>query len=333
MTAKSPTGPLCSTEARQGWSVWNWSNLPEVCGLVVQTLVALGREVPAEVAFHVVLDEVVPVFLVVVAVLCTAAGVIQLVGAVARKGEAVALAEGAVVDGVAQAAGLTDDGRCAVTAGDHLGQTAGLALGRHDEDVCTGVDLLRQCRLEADVGTDAAGVAGAQLREEVLILALAAAQDDQLDAAVHQTVGDALHQVEALHANHAADHGEDGAAVLVQAELVLQCFLALCLALFKVGDVVVEGDLRVGGGIIRLHVDAVQDAAQLILLFAQQGIQTVAEPGVEDLLRIGGADGGDLVSRLEGTLHEVGAAIVLDDVLVAAADAEPCQPYYLYTEM
>ena len=107
----------------------------------------------------------------------------------------------------------------------------------------------------------------------------------------------------------------------MQAELVLQCFLALCLALFKVGDVVVEGDLRVGGGIIRLHVDAVQDAAQLILLLAQQGIQTVAEPGVQDLLRIGGADGGDLVGRLEGTLHEVGAAIVLDDVLVAAADA------------
>ena len=164
-------------------------------------------------------------------------------------------------------------------------------------------------------------MAGAQLGEEVLILALAAAQDDQLDAAVHQTVGNALHQVEALHADHAADHGEDGAAVLVQAELVLQCFLALCLALFKVGDVVVEGDLRVGGGIIRLHVNAVQDAAQLILLFAQQGIQTVAEPGVQDLLCIGGADGGDLVSRLEGTLHEVGAAIVLDDVLVAAADA------------
>ena len=34
---------------------------------------------------------------------------------------------GAVVDGVAQAAGLADDGRCAVAAGHHLCQTAGLA--------------------------------------------------------------------------------------------------------------------------------------------------------------------------------------------------------------
>ena len=88
-----------------------------------------------------------PVFLAVVAVLCAAAGIVQLVGAVAREGEAIALAEGAVVDGVTQTAGLADDGRRTVTAGDHLGQTAGLTLGRHDEGICAGIDLLRQpCR-------------------------------------------------------------------------------------------------------------------------------------------------------------------------------------------
>ena len=80
--------------------------LPEVCGLVVEAFIALGRDIPAEVALHIVLDEVMPVFLAVVAILCTAAGVVQLVGAVAREGEAVALAEGAVVDGGPQAAGL-----------------------------------------------------------------------------------------------------------------------------------------------------------------------------------------------------------------------------------
>ena len=92
--------------------------LPEVCSLIVEALIALGRDIPAEVALHVVPDKVVPVFLAVVAVLCAAAGIVQLVGAVAREGEAVALAEGAVVDGVAQTAGLADDGRRAVTAGD-----------------------------------------------------------------------------------------------------------------------------------------------------------------------------------------------------------------------
>ena len=162
---------------------------------------------------------------------------------------------------------------------------------------------------------------GAQVREEALVLALAAAQDHQLDAAIHQTVCNALHQVKALHADHAADHTKDGATVLVQAKPILQGLLALCLALFKVVDAVIEGDVLVGGGVVGIHVDAVQDAAQLILLFPQQGIQTVAEPGVQDLLCVGGADRGDLVGRLKSTLHEVGAAIVLHDVLVPAADA------------
>ena len=73
--------------------------------------------------------------------------------------------------------------------------------------------------------------------------------------------------------------------------------------------------------VVGVHVDAVQDAAQLILLLPQQGVQAIAEPGVQDLLGIGGADGGDFVGGLEGALHEVGAAVVLHDVLVPAADA------------
>ena len=161
----------------------------------------------------------------------------------------------------------------------------------------------------------------AQVGEEVLVLALAAAQDDQLDAAVHEAVGHALHEIEALHADHAADHCKDGAAVLVEAELILQSLLALCLALFEVVDIVVEGDVGVGGRVVGLRVDTVQDAAELVLLLAQQSVQTVAEPRVEDLLCVGGADGGDLVCCLDGTLHEVGAAVILHDMLVAAADA------------
>ena len=91
--------------------------LPEVGGLVVEALVALGRHVPAEVALHAVMHQVVPVFLVVVGILCVAAGLVQLVGAVTGKGKAIALAQRAVMDGIPQAAGLADDGRRAVAAG------------------------------------------------------------------------------------------------------------------------------------------------------------------------------------------------------------------------
>src|SRR5699024_2277585 len=250
-----------------------------------------------------------------------AAGVVQLVGAVAREGEAVAVALGGILDGIPQAASLADDGRGAVAAGHHLGQAAGLALGGHQEAVCAGVDLLSQGAVEADVGAHTAGPPGGQVGEEALILALAAAQDHQLDAQVHQAVGDALDQVEALHGHHAADYGKDGAAVLVQAELVLQGGLAGCRAEAEVGGGGVGGDGGLGGRGGGVHVDAVEDAAQLILLLPQQGVQAIAERGVQDLLGVGGADGGDLVGGLEGALHEVGAAVVLDDVLVAPADA------------
>ena len=52
--------------------------LPEVCRLVVQALVALGGDIPAEIALHAVVHEVLPVLLVIVSILCVAAGHIQL---------------------------------------------------------------------------------------------------------------------------------------------------------------------------------------------------------------------------------------------------------------
>ena len=76
--------------------------LPEVCGLVVQTLVALGGNVPAEIALHAVTHEVLPVFLVVVGILCVAAGHIQLVGVVTRMGKGISLShdELAILKGI-----------------------------------------------------------------------------------------------------------------------------------------------------------------------------------------------------------------------------------------
>ena len=82
-----------------------------------------------------------------------------------------------------------------------------------------------------------------------------------------------------------------------------------------------SGNVGVGLGIVGIHVDAVQNTAQLVLLLAQQAVQTMAEPGVQNLARIGGAHGAHLVGGLDGALHKVGAAIVLHNVGVPAADA------------
>ena len=47
----------------------------------------------------------------------------------------------------------------------------------------------------------------------------------------------------------------------------------------------------------------------------------MAEPRVQDLLGIGGADGGDLVGGLDRALHEVGTAVIFHNMGVASADA------------
>ena len=46
----------------------------------------------------------------------------------------------------------------------------------------------------------------------------------------------------------------------------------------------------------------------------------MAEPRVQNFLRIGGADGGDLVGGFDGALHEVGATVKFDHMGIAGAD-------------
>ena len=66
----------------------------------------------------------------------------------------------------------------------------------------------------------------------------------------------------------------------MQAELVLQGLFADSLALLEGLGVVVFGNVRVGGRVKDIDVNTVQNTAQLILLLAQQAVQTVAEPRV-----------------------------------------------------
>ena len=107
----------------------------------------------------------------------------------------------------------------------------------------------------------------------------------------------------------------------MQAELILQGGLADRLAVLEGVGVVVFGDVGVGGRVKHIDVDAVEDAAGLVLFLAQQAVQAVAEPGVQNFLRVGGADRRDLVGSLDGAFHKVGAAVVLDDMGVARTDA------------
>ena len=162
---------------------------------------------------------------------------------------------------------------------------------------------------------------GRKVGEEGLVGVLAVAQDHQLLAQVQQALRHALDQVHPFMAHQPGDHGDDGAAVRLEAELLAEGLLAGRLAGGKVGGVVMGGDVRVGGGVVADRVDAVEDAAQLILLLPQKAVQPVAEPGVQDLARVGGADRADPVAAFDGALHKVGAAVVLHHMGVPPADA------------
>ena len=64
-------------------------------------------------------------------------------------------------------------------------------------------------------------------------------------------------------------------------------------------------DVGIGGRIVAHGVDAVEDAGELPAAFPENGVQLVGEPGIQNLLSVGGADGGDPVGALDGALHQV----------------------------
>ena len=70
-----------------------------------------------------------------------------------RQGKAISVPVTGVVNGIPQTAGLAHHRNGAIAAGDHLGQTAGFGAGRHQEDIGTGIDVLGQLGIEADVHT------------------------------------------------------------------------------------------------------------------------------------------------------------------------------------
>ena len=88
------------------------------------------------------------------------------------------------------------------------------------------------------------------------------------------------HKVYALMAHKARHHGQHGHRPIVQAENALQIFFAGQLVCFKVGRRVIFGKVRVCGRVIAFGVDAIQNAAQLILFLPQQIVQPVAVPWV-----------------------------------------------------
>ena len=207
-----------------------------VCGMLTQHAgkqlhIAAGRHIPAEILGHINgLQAAEAVTVEVVQPQAALDRPKEIVGIVALEGEAQAVFAVFVHtgNGVPQAAGGMHHGHCAVTHGVHLAQAAGLALRRHQVDIAAGIDAGGQGEAEGDLGRHTVGVLVGQLTEELLVLAFARAQNEQLAILFFQKAAGAVaQQIQTLVACQAGDHNQQGRiAFCGQANLFLQGSLA-----------------------------------------------------------------------------------------------------------
>ena len=202
----------------------------------------------------------------------------HVVRVVACKGEAVARA-GIIdkgVNGVLEAAGLADNRNSAVAQCDHLCQAARLKLGRHQEHIGACVNAVCQIAGEHDGRGNLIRPAALCLDEHLLIAVVAGAEHDQANIIRQNIWQDCFHKVESLLVNKAGHDADDRRVCIALKAAELQKLGLVDQLILRVVRAVVLEDLAVGLRIERIHIDAVQDAVQLVAVHAQHGIQTVA---------------------------------------------------------
>ena len=273
---------------------------------------------PAEVLVHRLRDNVVPCVVVIPEKTCAAEdGIAHLIAVEVGEGESGALTSLIVVrdDGILQTAGLANDGKGAVTHGDHLGQTTWLEERRHQEHIRAGVHALGQGGIELDASRHLAGVFGSEVAKRVLVLVITGSENGDLNAVRQDAVERIGDKVHALLAGEARDHGHKRLVVANRkAQLLLKLRLADGLA-GAIGNAEVLGDRGVGLGVEVVGVDTVDDALKGLAAAAEHAIKVLAVGGRLDLAGVGGGDRGDCVAVVQSTLHEV-------DGVVAAGELE-----------
>ena len=155
--------------------------------------------------------------------------------------------------------------------------------------------------------------------EELLILAVALAQDDQLEREFHHIMEHLTNQVQALVGHQAADDAHDGhVGLFPQPQQPLQLRLAHVLAAHVVLGVV-PGDMRVGSGVVAGHIDAVEHAGELVAALAHDAVQPVGKVCHLQLVGVGGGDGVDRIGAQDGALEQVHVPVHEDGAVVRPA--------------
>ena len=197
-------------------------------------------------------------------------GVAHLLTVEVRERETVAFAGELVVRGygVAQATRFANDRQGAIAHGDHLGETARLKEGGHEEHVGAGIHALRERRVKLDASGHLAGVDRLVPAQGVFVVGVARAQDCHLDASFKDALKAVHDQIHAFLPGETRDHNHKGTVVAYfEPQLFLNGLLAERLARHVV-DRIRCGNALVMCRVVACYVDAVDDAVQNILTAA-----------------------------------------------------------------
>ena len=245
----------------------------------------------------------------------------HIAAGIVGKGEAVAgVSPGLVgLDGILQSAGLPDDGHGAVAHGDHLAEAAGLTLGRHQEQIGAGVDGHGQALVVIQPDGHAAVILLGGPVEELLVLLITLAQHHQLQREFHHIMKNLTNQVQTLVGHQSGHNAHDGhVGVLPQPHELLQLRLVHGLA-GHVRHGEAGGDVFVIGGVVALHVDAVEHTGELIAALAHDAVQPVGEIGHFQLIGVGGRHGVHRIGAQNGALEQVYVAVHHDGAVLCPA--------------
>src|SRR6266850_5213077 len=103
-----------------------------------------------------------------------------------------------VANGIRKTAHLPDNRHGSVAEAVHLVEPAGLELGRHQEDVRSPLDEMREALVESDPRPDAFRNARREGRQQILIPRFTGAEHDEGRVELRELTGERRDQIEAL---------------------------------------------------------------------------------------------------------------------------------------
>ena len=177
----------------------------------------------------------------------------------------------------------------AITHRIQLTNAAGLEATRHQERIAAGVDQTREIIVVGQKNSAFTRIAGGQLPKAGFKATIARSQHHDLRVGVgEQAVGDLQKEINTFLIHQTGHHPEQECVIAhLQPHSLLKHLFANRLA-GEVCGAVVRGERLIGGGIPRLEINAVQNAAQFARHKIEQAIEIFTVFSGADLLGVGG---------------------------------------------